>query len=195
MASVPDFNHLPAAPRPRVEAGSPMDAFQKRLARFNSGQIARNVLWVGTDESIAIPVRNRVVKTSGMRAALRNAVYPLTLLASVALGFVSYGLAQVARYHLQGLPDPQANPDIEMVSQLVIAFSLAMVLGYFLGLRARELTSLKSLGAFLGVVLFHNVVHLFPHVFDVLCSKMWVNYVVTHTKAYSLIWRGISFVF
>ena len=70
-----------------------------------------------------------------------------------------------------------------------------MVFGYYMGLRGRELTPLKSLGAALGVLFFHNLVHMYPHVFVILCSKAWVNYVMQHTKAHSMVWRGINFVF
>lgn len=192
MASLPDLN-LPLA-QPRVDPGSPQEAFRRRVARLQNGQVARHVIWVGTDEAYEMPVKARGAAAAPRAGVLSNALYPLSLAAAVALGFLSHGLALVARYHLQGLPDPKANPDIEMVAQVVIGFSLAMVLGYVLGLRARELTSLKSLGAALGVLFFHNLVHAFPHVFDLLCSKAWVNYIVTHTKAHSLIWRGISFV-
>lgn len=192
MASVPDFNNLPKA-KP-AEAGSPLEAFQRRLRRYQSGEVPRQVIFVGTDESYAIPPRKRVVKRSGLGGLVRNALYPISMASAVALGFMAHGVVQVARYHLQGMPDPQANPDIEMVAQVVMGFALAMVLGYFTGLRSRELTPLKSMGAALGVLLFHNLVHAFPHAFDLICSKMWVNYVVTHTKAHSLVWRGISFV-
>jgi hypothetical protein len=195
VASVPDFNRFPASAPIAPESVTAMEQFQKRLARLNSGAAARNVLWVGTEEFYEIPIRPKLVRKTGALGVVKNALYPVSMLGAVAVGFICHGIVLVARYQFVGLPDPTANPDIEMVSQIVMSYSLATVLGYFVGLRGRELMPLKSLGAALGLLLFHNLVHLYPQVFDVLCSKSWVNYVVTHTKAHSLVWRGISFVF
>ena len=193
MASVPDFKNFPRQ-APNADT-SPLDLFQKRLKRLTEGEAPRNVLWVGTDEYFEVPRKKNTRKPRGLKALVVNALYPLSVLAAVGLGVVSHGLVLIARYQIQGLPNPKANPDIEMVAQLVMAFSLAMVLGYLIGLRAKNLTKLKSLGAALGLLFFHNVVHLYPQLFDVLCSKSWVNYVITHTHAHSMVWRGISFVF
>ena len=93
------------------------------------------------------------------------------------------------------MPDLKANPDIEMVVQVVIGFAIAMVLGYFVGLRSNALTSLKSAGSALGVLFFHNAVHLYPQFFALLTSEIWVNQIVSHTHPHTLLWRGISFVF
>lgn len=193
MASVPDFKSFPRQ-APGTEA-TPLELFQKRLKRLTDGEAPRNVLWVGTDEYFEIPAKARPRKPRGLVALVANALYPVSVMAAVGLGFVSHGIVLMARYHLNGLPDAAANPDIEMVAQLVMAFALAMVLGHFVGLRTKNFTSLKSLGAALGLLFFHNVVHLYPQVFDSLCSKAWVNYMVTQTEAHSMVWRGISFVF
>ena len=92
-------------------------------------------------------------------------------------------------------PASSVRPATNGVARLKSENELAMVLGHFVGLRARNFTSMKSVGAALGLLFFHNTVHLYPLVFDSLCSKAWVNYVVTHTEAHSMVWRGISFVF
>lgn len=193
MASVPDFKNFPRQ-APSADA-TPMELFQKRLKRLTDGEAPRNVLWVGTDEYFEIPAKSKPKRPRGIAALIANALYPVSVMAAVGLGFVSHGIVLVARYHLTGLPDASANPDIEMVAQLMMAFALSMVLGYFVGLRAKNFTSLKSIGAALGLLFFHNVVHFYPKLFDILCSKAWVNYMVTQTEAHSMIWRGISFVF
>ena len=193
MASVPDFKNFPRQ-APNADT-SPLDLFQKRLKRLTEGEVPRNVLWVGTDEYFEVPAKTKKLKPRGLKALAENAQYPFSVLAAVALGVASHGLVLMARYQIQGLPDPKANPDIEMVAQIVMAFALSMMLGHFVGLRAKNFTTLKSLGAALGLLFFHNLVHLYPHVFGVLCSTSWVNYVTTHTHAHSMVWRGISFVF
>jgi hypothetical protein len=176
-------------------ASPEMDSFHRRVDRVTSGASARHVIWVGADECHAIPPKVHVVRKSALTRLASNAGYPISLVMAVALGFFGHGLDLVVRYHLNGLPDAKANPDIEMLSQVVIGFALAMVAGYALRLRSSELTTLKLLGAVLGVLMFHNLVHLWPEVFATICSKVWVNDVVSHTKAWSLVWRGISFTF
>jgi hypothetical protein len=180
------------------DAESSQEIFQRRLQRVTSGRAPKHVIWVGSNEAYAMPERARPGRKAGRRAGggsvLRNAIYPLARVWALVLGFLSYGLEQVARYQVSGLPDPTANPDMDMVVQVIGAFAIAMVLGHFLGLRGRNFSSLKSLGAALGLLAFHNLVHVYPQVFDRLTSPMWVTYVVTHTKAHSLVWRGISFV-
>ena len=193
MASVPDFKNFPRQ-APNADA-SPLDLFQRRLKRLTEGEVPRNVLWVCTDEYFEVPVKAKTLKPRGMKALVANALHPFSVLAAVALGVASHGLVLMARYQIQGLPDPKANPDIEMLAQLVMAFALAQVLGHFVGLRDRNLTTMKSLGAAIGLLFFHNLVHMYPQMFDILCSKSWVNYVTTHTHAHSMVWRGISFVF
>ena len=193
MASVPDFKSFPRQ-APNADA-SPLELFQKRLKRLADGEAPRNVLWVGTDEYFEMPARSKPRKLRGMAALIANALYPVSMLAAVGLGFASHGIVLMARYHVQGLPDPKANPDIEMAAQLFMAFALSTVLGHLLGFRARNFTLLKSVGAALGLLFFHNLVHLYPQVFDVLFSKSWVNYVTVHTHAHSMVWRGISFIF
>ena len=193
MASVPDFKNFPRQ-APNADA-SPLELFQRRLKRLTDGEAPRNVLWVGTDEYFEIPAKAKKRSPRGLAALVANAVYPVSVLAAVGLGVVAHGLVLMMRYQIQGLPDPKANPDIEMGAQLAMAFALSMVLGHFVGLRTKNFTSLKSLGAALGLLFFHNLVHLYPQAFDVLFSKSWVNYMVQHTHAHSMVWRGISFVF
>jgi hypothetical protein len=193
MASVPDFKNFPRQ-APNADA-SPLELFQKRLKRLTDGEAPRNVLWVGTDEYFEIPAKSKPRKPRGLAALIANAIYPISVMAAVSLGIIAHGLVLMLRYQIQGLPNANANPDIEMVAQLAMAFALSMVLGHFTGLRAQNFTSLKALGAGLGLLFFHNLVHMYPQVFDILFSKSWVNYVTQHTHAHSMVWRGISFVF
>ena len=169
--------------------------FAQRVARINAAaSSAKQLLFVGVDEVYSVPIKPRQVAASPIRALLGNLMYPVSLVMAVAVGVVSHGIGMVIRYQVQGLPDLNGNPDIEMVEQIVLGFSIAMVLGYVLGLRSNSLTSLKSAGAALGVLFFHNAVHMFPQVFAMLTSELWVNQMITHTHPHSILWRGISFM-
>ena len=169
--------------------------FALRLKRIEASAVARTQrLFVGEDESYIVPRRNRVVKQTGLAALLGNAMYPVSLVLAVVLGVLAHAAGMIIRFYLQGLTNWKANPDLEMVKQVVLGYALAMVFGYLLGLRSSTLTPLKSLGAGLGVLFFHNAVHLYPQVFARLTSELWVSQMMAHTHAHSLLWRGISFV-
>ena len=169
--------------------------FAQRVARINAAAASsKQLLFVGVDEVYSIPIKPRQVVLSPLRAMFGNVMYPLSLILAVIVGALGHGAGMVIRYYVQGLPDLNANPDIEMVVQVVLGFSIAMVLGYILGLRSSSLTTLKSAGSALGVLFFHNAVHMFPQVFAVLTSGIWVNQMVTHTHPHSILWRGISFM-
>ena len=170
--------------------------FLARAARVeNNIAGTRQLLWVGVDEVYAVPRRARKARVSGFRALVQNAAYPVSILAAVVLGAVSHGIGQIARYHVQGLANQAANPDIETLAQVILGIVIAMVLGYVFGLHSKSFTTLKSTGVVIGMLFLHNAVHLYPKGFAVLTSPMWVNQVVSQTEAHSMLWRGISFVF
>jgi hypothetical protein len=170
--------------------------FAARAARVEQNIAgAKQLLWVGVDEVYAMPRRERKAQVTGFRAFVSNAVYPVSMVAAVVLGMVSHAIGQIARYHVQGLPDLNANPDIETLVQVILGIVIAMALGYVFRLQSRNFMTLKSTGAVIGVLFMHNAVHLYPAGFAAVTSPMWVNQVVSHTQPYSMLWRGISFVF
>lgn len=170
--------------------------FAARLARVEKNITdARQLLFVGVDEVYSMPRRERKAKVSGLRAVLNNALYPTSMLAAVLLGVVSHCIGQIARYHVQGLPDLNANPDIETLGQVILGIVISMMLGYVFGLQSKTFTTLKSTGAVIGVLFMHNAVHLYPKAFAAATSGLWVNQMISHTQPHSMLWRGISFVF
>lgn len=195
MSEVQQFVGYSVVPLPDEQGQSSKDLFQRRLNRLQTGKVSRHVLWVGEGESHALPMRERRRPQSRMRELLGRLFYPLAEVMAVALGFLGYGLGLILRYHLQGLPDPKANPDIDMAVQVIAGFLIAIVVGHLIGLRARSLISVKALGAVAGLLLFHNLVHIYPHLFQQATSKLWVSQVLAETKPHSLYWRGISLVF
>lgn len=170
--------------------------FLARAARVEKNIAgARQLLWVGVDEVYSMPRRERRVSVTGFRAFVQNAMYPFSMVAAVILGAVSHAIGQIARFHVQGLPNLKGNPDIETLGQVSLGIVIAIALGYVFRLQSKSFMTLKSTGAVIGVLFMHNAVHMYPKVFAQMTSPMWVNQVVSHTQPYSMLWRGISFVF
>lgn len=170
--------------------------FALRLKRIEATSPARTQrVFVGVDETYIVPLRSWKVKQSGLASLVGNALYPLSMVFAVLLGCASEALGMVIRFWVEGLRNWSANPDIEMIKELVLGYAIAMIVGYGMGLRSSTLTSLKLLGAALGVLFFHNAVHLYPEVFAKLTSALWVSQLMAHTKEHSMLWRGISFAF
>jgi hypothetical protein len=169
--------------------------FAARIARIEKGvSSATQLLYVGVDEVYAMPRRDRRPKPSQGKVLITNVLYPVSLVAAVILGAVSHGIGQVARFYVSGVPDLKANPDVEMLVQIILGVAISMVLGFALGLNSRAFTTLKSIGVICGMLFFHNAVHIWPRHFAALTSELWVNQMVTHTKEFSLMWRGITFL-
>ena len=170
--------------------------FADRVNRIEKQSAASvQLLFVGEDEVYAIPRGKRRPRVSRAELLLGNFLYPLSIVAAVILGAVSHMIGQVARFHVQGLPDLKANPDIETLVQICVGLVISMVLGYAMGLGSKAFLSLKSAGVVVGILFGHNAVHLVPKFFAALTSEMWVNQVVRTTESGSLVWRGINFVF
>lgn len=167
--------------------------FVARLARVKHNLASsRQLLFVGVDEVYSMPRRDRKPRPSTVKALLGNVMYPVSMVAALALGALSHGLGQVARFHVQVMPDA-ASPDIEMLVQVMLGIVIAMVLGLALRLNSTAFTMLKSVGVVLGLLMFQNAVHLWPRHFAALTSEPWVTQIISHTKPFSILWRGISF--
>ncbi len=182
-----------------AEGVSPGHAdFARRVARINSGVASsKRTLFVGVDESYVIPVGfGRAGKAGNVSGGtLRNALEPLSLILAFGLGVVAHGLAMVARFHLVGLPKVKATPDLEMLTQFVLGFLLALVCARALRLRGSSQQLARSIGVVAAVLLFHNIVHAYPEETGRVFSPLWVADVVTSTKPHSFLFRGLSFAF
>lgn len=170
--------------------------FAARVARIERQSAASiQLLFVGVDEVHAMPRGNRKPRLTRGQVLFGNLLYPLSMVSAVVLGAVSHMVGQVIRFHVQGLPDQNANPDIETLVQIILGIVISMVLGYAFALNSKAFLSLKSAGVVTGVLFGHNAVHMVPKLFAAVTSDMWVNRVVTTTDRASMVWRGISFVF
>ena len=150
--------------------------FVARVARIERQSAASvQLLYVGVDEVYAMPRGNRKPKATRGQLFLGNLLYPVSIVGAVVLGAVSHMVGQVIRFHVQGLPDLKANPDIETLVQICIGIVISMVLGYALGLGSKALLSLKSAGVVVGVLFGHNAVHLIPKLFAALTSASMMS--------------------
>ena len=169
--------------------------FAARVARIQSNIAgAQQLLFVGADEVYSMPRRDRKPKVSRLRALMGKLLYPVSIVVAVALGIAAHGVGQVARFYVQGLPDLKANPDTEMLVQMIVGIVVSMFLGFAFGLNTKAFTTLKSVGVVIGILIFHNFVHLWPQQFAALTSEQWVDQVVSTTNGSSILWRGVSFV-
>ena len=169
--------------------------FQDRLTRIQSGQgFTKSTVYVGLDTAFTYvpPGRHGTV---GLSQVVNNAGYALSFPFCMALGFACHGLERYATYQLVGMPDPLANLDFEMLKMAVLAFAMTVVISHLMGMRERGLLLPKLLGVATGMLFFHNVVHLWPRLFEPVFSTMWVSWVTSSTEPSSLLWRGISFPF
>ena len=167
--------------------------FAARIARIQSGAAASTQLsFVGTDEVYQVPLEVRRVKQSSAARLFLKIGVLFEAAYAATMGAFSVAAGKIGGFIVLGLPDPQANPDHEMMVQFVISFVIATVLGSACGMRWRSHLLWKTVGLTCGVLLFHNLVHQFPSAFEAMTSKPWVDQLIAHTQPYSLLWRGIS---
>jgi hypothetical protein len=166
--------------------------FAARIARIEAGCGSKTTVYVGMDETFQLKGR-RKGPAGGQIEILRNALYPLSIVVCFALGIAANALATWLRFRLDGLPDPAADPDVNMAVQLMAGFCIAMVVAHLLRLRSGELTLAKSLGVVVGMLTLHNAVHVWPEAFKAAFSPLWVGQVIAQTEPQSLLWRGICF--
>ena len=170
--------------------------FARRVARINSGAASsKRTLFVGMDESYVIPLKQGRGKKVADGSSLRNAMAPLSLILAFGIGVLAHGLALVARFHAIGLPKIKASPDVEMLTQFVLGFLLALMCAKALRLRGPSQQLARSLGVVAAVLLAHNLAHAYPEEVGRVLSPLWVADVVTATKPHSLLFRGLSFPF
>lgn len=169
-------------------------AFQARLARIQAGKgFTKSTVYVGIDTAFTYQPQGQ--RKAGMGQVARNAGFALSFPMALLAGFLGFGLERYAAFIFAGRPDPQANPDLEMVKMAATAFGIAVVATHLMGLRDRGLLVAKALGVAGGMLFFHNLVHAWPQVFEQVFSPIWVARVLAETEPQSLLWRGISFPF
>jgi hypothetical protein len=169
--------------------------FHARIARIQAGEgFTKATVYVGQEIAFSyVPSHRRKGGAAGQIVA--NAGYALSFPFCLAVGFLCHGAERLAEFALAGLPDPNENLDIAMVKMAVTGFLLTVVITHCLGLRDKGLLVPKLLGVAAGMLFFHNLVHLWPHLFEQVFSPIWVAQITSMTEPRSMYWRGISFPF
>jgi hypothetical protein len=167
--------------------------FTARIARIESGAAAsKQLLFVGTDEVYHVPLKVRKVQVTAGERLFRGLGVLFETGYAVILGAAAHGVALIAEFILQGVPQTPVNADADLLVQVGIGLVIATVAGALLGIRWRSLVLAKTIGVVASVLLLHNAVHLFPDVFEALTSRPWVDQILAHTRAHSILWRGVS---
>lgn len=170
--------------------------FAARIARIESGAAAsKQTLYVGTDEVYQVPLRVRKVQQSNGAVLFHKLGAAFEMVFALMLGGVSHGLGRLGQFIAHGVTPPLANPDLEMLVQFVTGFLVATILGSAFGLRWKAQLLSKAIGVGCGLLLLHNLVHQLPDLFEMVTSPQWVDQVIAHTKAHSILWRGASIGF
>lgn len=167
-----------------------MNDFQERLARIEAGASnTRHTLFVGMDESYVIPAKPKPVKSANL---FENLGYGFGRFFAVFLGAALVVAVVVLRMRL-GLAAPMPG---DPINDQILTGILGLVTAVFIARRlysSRDgLIGLVSSGALVASVGWHNLVHLWPHWFETICSPMWVAAILSSTDPYSVVVRGVS---
>ena len=176
---------------------TPQEAeFAARVARIESAAGRRTAtLYVGPDESYVLDRPDTRAGDASLVILAENASYPLSMVFSFIIGFLAYGLGCWVRFQLTDAAATRPDPDMEMIIGLSVGLLIALLVGQLDRMKAPEQIVAKALGVVCSLLMFHNLVHLFPDVFERLFSPIWTSKVLGSTAARSVLWRGISFTF
>lgn len=167
--------------------------FQRRLELIAQRSKTQTV-FVGEDEAYQVPRGERKLRRSRF-GILGNLWTPVSMLLALVIGAAGHAVGMLIRFNLHGINGWAERPDLDMLAQLFIGFGIAMLAGALIGLRSGSHTVLTLAGSALGVLFFHNAVHLYPDLFTRITSPLWVGQVLARTRPHSLLWMGISFPF
>ncbi|MCB6177148.1 hypothetical protein LHP98_03265 [Rhodobacter sp. Har01] len=170
-------------------------SFEARIARIRAGQASgKATVFVGQDLTFSYRPKSRQ-RRGGLGDVLRNAGFVLVFPLCLGLGFLSHALGRYADWVLNGVPQTPENVDFEMAMVALIGACIAVVLAHLAGLREKALRVPLLMGVVVGMLSFHNLVHLYPDTFETLFSPIWVARITSITEPHSLLFRGISFPF
>ncbi|WP_417526081.1 hypothetical protein [Marinovum sp.] len=170
-------------------------SFHARIARINSGQVScmpQPGVSDGTGTAWVSPAK--VARLKGSRAPAARS-HPLAMIWAFVLGALAYALSQAAGFHFLGLPDPSMTPDIRMALDGAGAMAVLAVLAVVFSAPTKLLVAVRLLGIAAAMGMMHNLVHLYPEVFEMAFSGKWVNTVRSTTEPMSILFRGESFLF
>lgn len=178
-----------------ISTASQKNEFLSRLARIESGAgSSKSTLYIGVDGTVMATSKLNAKLQKQATATPAKPLGVVGALLSAAFGIIALGLALYVRFLVTGQAGPLDNADLTMAMNGGAALGIAIFAGFMLKMPLLKYTPLSVVGIMVGLVGFHNLVHVYPTQFADLFSPVWVEQVVSSTPANSIIWRGQTFV-
>ncbi|WP_299728504.1 hypothetical protein [uncultured Tateyamaria sp.] len=159
------------------------DVFAARLERLN-GKHAQHA------QSIKAEAQ---AQRGPMPEWVRNIGYPGSLVAACLIGVLTVLLSRYVMFHLNGVPDPEADADMTMLIDGGLAAALAFVIRSALNMTSKEHLACKAAGIWIALTCMHNAVHAYPAIWATTFSPEWVERTTEMTKPRSFYISGMSF--
>ena len=159
------------------------DAFAARLARLD-----------GTHSQIKEQQQAAAKAARGPTPEwVRNMGYPGSLAGAFLIGILTGVLSRYVMFHLNGVPDPDADADLTMLIDGGLAAARAFVIRSALNMTSKEHLACKAAGIWIALTCMHNAVHAFPITWSNAFSPEWVERTVDMTEPRSFYISGVSF--
>lgn len=171
--------------------------FAARLSRIESGVgSSKSTLYVGPEESyvVSYPRRGRG-QGGGLRDAVANATYPLTIIFAFLVGVLANIGTRMISFLSNAAAPTADNIDYLLVMDFVIAMMLSSIIGVIFRIGIKDYIGIRIAGVIAAMIGLHNLVHLYPQKFEMVFSPVWVGIVINNTEPNSLLVRGVSIAF
>lgn len=178
-----------------ITTANQKNEFLARLARIEAGiGSSKSTLYVGVDGTVMADSRQSAKLQKQAVAAPAKPLGIFGALLSVVFGIFALGLTLYLRFSMTGETGPLNNSDFAILQNGGIALAIALVCGFMVKMPMVKFAAATLCGVMVGLVGFHNLVHVYPTEFAQVFSPVWVEQVVSSTPANSIIWRGESYV-
>ena len=159
------------------------DVFAERLARL------------GAEHGIRAEIQTQKVRTAhGSRPEwVTNLGYPASIVGACILGIIAVALSRYCMFVINGVPDPNADPDMTMIIDGALAFAIGFALRMAFLMTDKVHLAAKTVGIWIALTCMHNLVHEFPAPWSHAFSEEWVSRTTQMTEPRSFYVRGFSF--
>lgn len=178
-----------------ISTADQKNEFLARLNRIEKGiGSSKSTLYVGLDETVLANSRSNEKLRKQAAAVPARPLGLFAAILSVVFGAAVVGLVSYLQFSITGETASLSASDVTMGIHGGMAFIIALFCGFMVKMPLLKYAPITALGVMLGLVGFHNLVHVYPAQFAEMFSPIWVEQVVTTTEANSIIWRGVTYV-
>ena len=178
-----------------ISTAAQKNEFLSRLSRIEAGTgSSKSTLYVGVDGTVMASTKDSAKLKKQAAAKKPQPLGVFAAILSIGFGIAAVGTALYLRFAATGETGLMNNSDLTMATNGSLAFAIALFGGFLLRMPLLKYVPVSVVGVMVGVVGFHNLVHVYPTQFANLFSPVWVEQVVAATPANSIIWRGQTFV-